>query len=54
MLSSGAGAALLITGRSGLLSLLPAALPAGQELVLVVGKLVMGISETTRQAARIK
>ena len=57
MLSSEAGAAELITDRIGLVNLLPAILPAGGGLVLLMVLLVTIMSvivEPTHQAAHIK
>jgi hypothetical protein len=54
MLSSEAGAALLITGRLGLVSLLQVLLPAVRELVLVVVKLVTALTKPIAQAVHIK
>ena len=56
MRSSGAVAALPITGRCALPNLLPVVLPAVPELVLlvvVVVRLVTALPEPTQQAARI-
>ena len=54
MLSSEAGPVELITGRIGLLNLLPVMLPAERELVLRMVKLVTAITEPIPQAAHIK
>ena len=53
MPSSEAGAALRITGRTGLVNLLQAVLNAEREHVLVVVRLVMAVRETTRQEVHI-
>ena len=54
MLSSGAGPAELITGRTGPVNLLPVVPPAGRERVLLLVKLVTALPEPMAQAAHIK
>ena len=51
---SEAGAVLLITGRIGLVNLLPVVLPAGRERVLLMVTLVTALPEPMAQAAPIK
>ena len=54
MPSSEAGAAALITGRTGPVNLLPVIPPAVRVLVLLMGKLVTALTEPIAQAAHIK